>query len=152
VKLLCEGSLEAILDRIGHVPLPPYIDHEDNSYDKMRYQTVYAREAKSGSAAAPTAGLHFTSRLKDELLERDFGWEELTLYVGYGTFSPVRVSDIREHRMHAEHIEVDEATAENLARAKKEGRPIVAVGTTSVSPLCRRNRHLHPPGTPFPGG
>ena len=96
---------------------------------------VYARDDKTGSVAAPTAGLHFTPALRERLAARGFEWAEVTLYVGYGTFSPVRSEDIRGHRMHREYVEVPEATAEAVARAKAQGRPVLAVGTTSVRTL-----------------
>ena len=119
----------------GHIPLPPYIHREDKSEDRTRYQTVYSREDKLGSVAAPTAGLHFTPEIMDALDKRGIGLAEVTLYVGYGTFSPVRAQDIREHVMHAEYAEVSEETAQAVARAKAEGRPVVAVGTTTSRTL-----------------
>jgi len=129
------GDLVGLLERIGSVPLPPYIRREADDGDKARYQTTYAREDKAGSSAAPTAGLHFSEGLRRELCERGIGWAEVTLHVGYGTFSPIRVRDIREHAMHREYIEVSGETAQAVARAKAEGRPVVAVGTTSVRAL-----------------
>ena len=117
------------------MPLPPYIHRPDSEEDKERYQTIYSNDSKKGSAAAPTAGLHFTPELHNRLKEKGFGWAEVTLYVGYGTFSPVREQDIREHEMHSEYIEISEETAEAVRKAKEEGRPIVAIGTTSVRTL-----------------
>lgn len=103
--------------------------------DRERYQTVYAREEKAGSVAAPTAGLHFTDALRQALVDSGREWAEVTLYVGYGTFSPVRCEDIREHPMHAEYVELPLATVEAIARAKREGRAVIAVGTTSARVL-----------------
>lgn len=123
----------AILDRLGHMPLPPYIDREDAEQDRERYQTVYA--SRDGAVAAPTAGLHFT----DELLQRcrDLGVEIafVTLHVGAGTFQPVRADDIRDHQMHAEYIEVDADVCEQVRATRARGGRVVAVGTTSVRSL-----------------
>jgi S-adenosylmethionine:tRNA ribosyltransferase-isomerase len=135
VDLAWRGDLKDRFEELGHLPLPPYIKRPDSAADRERYQTTYADTGKSGSVAAPTAGLHFTAELRDRLARAGFGWAEVTLYVGYGTFSPVRCTDIREHRMHSEYIEVPEATAEAIRRAKAEGRPVVAVGTTSARTL-----------------
>ncbi|MCR5813277.1 MAG: tRNA preQ1(34) S-adenosylmethionine ribosyltransferase-isomerase QueA [Desulfovibrio sp.] len=135
VTLTWFGDLSAIFENKGHIPLPPYIKRQDTPLDRSRYQTVYARQDKTGSVAAPTAGLHFTEEIRAELAQAGFEWTEITLYVGYGTFSPVREADIREHHMHSEYIEIPEATAESLRRAKQSGRPIIAVGTTSVRAL-----------------
>ena len=135
VQLRWQGDLGTIVDRLGHLPLPPYIKRPDNKDDFQRYQTVYANENKAGSVAAPTAGLHFTPELKSDLLENGFRWAEVTLYVGYGTFSPVRSEDIRDHRMHAEYIEISSETAAAVRQAKAEGRPVVAIGTTSARTL-----------------
>lgn len=138
-RLIWRGELHALIDRLGWMPLPPYIKRDgvesEQTEDRARYQTVYARADKAGSAAAPTAGLHFTDELRGRLDERSIGWAEVTLYVGYGTFSPVRTQDIREHTMHAEYIEIDEENAASIAAAKAEGRPVTAVGTTSVRTL-----------------
>ena len=125
-------------------PLPPYIKRTDAEEDLSRYQTIYSREDKTGSVAAPTAGLHFTPEMRETLKARGFQWADVTLYVGYGTFSPVRSADIRGHRMHREYVEMPEATALAIAEAKREGRPVIAVGTTSlrsmegVAELCGR--------------
>ncbi|MCG8530481.1 MAG: tRNA preQ1(34) S-adenosylmethionine ribosyltransferase-isomerase QueA [Desulfovibrionales bacterium] len=125
------GELKDHFLKQGHLPLPPYIKREDTSADKDRYQTVYADEKQLGSVAAPTAGLHFTEEMRTTLSVRGIEWAEVTLYVGYGTFSPVRCEDIREHSMHKEFIELTEETAQKIAKAKAEGRPVIAVGTTS---------------------
>ena len=135
VLLSWRGVLAEILDRLGHLPLPPYIRRPDSPADAERYQTVYADPAKAGSAAAPTAGLHFTPELRSRLAERGVEWAEVTLYVGYGTFSPVRSADIRQHRMHAEFVEIGPEAASAVARALAQGRPVVAVGTTSARTL-----------------
>ena len=135
VRLTWRGELAEHFLRQGHIPLPPYIRREDTSEDRDRYQTVYSREDKLGSVAAPTAGLHFTPGIMDALAERGVRAAEVTLYVGYGTFSPVRCEDIREHAMHAEYAEVTAETARAVARARAEGRPVVAVGTTTTRTL-----------------
>jgi S-adenosylmethionine:tRNA ribosyltransferase-isomerase len=122
-----------ILERIGHVPLPPYIERADNVSDRERYQTVYAHHP--GAVAAPTAGLHFDeamlARLKGMGVETAF----VTLHVGAGTFQPIRADDVREHRMHAEYLSVSQAACEKINTAKREGRRVVAVGTTVVRAL-----------------
>ena len=126
-------SIEAAVDAIGHVPLPPYIKREDEAADRERYQTVYARDR--GSIAAPTAGLHFTPELLAELDARGVERAFVTLHVGYGTFQPVRVEDVGEHSVEAEEYEVPEETAEALTRALAGQRRIVAIGTTTVRAL-----------------
>jgi len=135
VKLFWQGDLAQKFISYGKMPLPPYIRRDVSEVDRYRYQTIYAREEKLGSVAAPTAGLHFTEEVKNKLTACGVDWAEITLYVGYGTFSPIRCQDIREHKMHAEYIEIPEDTAQNIERAKKEKRPIVAVGTTTVRAL-----------------
>jgi len=135
VRLEWVGSLGDILNEIGHIPLPPYLERADDAADRERYQTVYADAAKAGSVAAPTAGLHFTPEVRGALAQKGIAWAEVTLYVGYGTFSPVREGDIREHKMHAEYVEVPEATAKAIREAKAAGIPVVAVGTTSARSL-----------------
>lgn len=132
VELQWKGDLTALFQQHGHLPLPPYIKRPDSEEDKERYQTTYSDRTKTGSVAAPTAGLHFTPELRQKLADRGFEWAEVTLYVGYGTFSPVRCPDIREHQMHSEYIEVPEETAEAIRKAKAEGRPVIAIGTTSA--------------------
>jgi len=147
VTLSWQGDLAAVLSRIGHVPLPPYIRRADDEEDRSAYQTVYARDDKLGSAAAPTAGLHFTEDLLERLAARGFGFAAVTCHVGIGTFSPVRVPDLREHAMHKEWIEVSQETAAAVAAAKAEGRPVVAVGTTAARTLegvCRETGQFQP--------
>ena len=121
------------IDAIGHVPLPPYIKREDVAADRERYQTVYARER--GSIAAPTAGLHFTPALLQQLADRGIEWTAVTLHVGYGTFQPIRVERVADHRMESEHYEVPPAAAAAISRALGEGRRVIAVGTTSTRTL-----------------
>ena len=117
------------------MPLPPYIRRAARAEDLERYQTFYADENKAGAVAAPTAGLHFTPEIRAQLLRAGHEWAELTLFTGYGTFSPVRAKDIRRHRLHPEYAELPEETARSILRAKEEGRPVVAVGTTSARTL-----------------
>jgi len=127
------GGLADAIDRIGHIPLPPYIKRDDVEGDKERYQTVYARER--GSVAAPTAGLHFTATQLDDLATRGVERTEVTLHVGYGTFKPVKTDRVEEHVVDAERYTVTAAAAAALTRAKRERRRIVAVGTTTVRTL-----------------
>jgi S-adenosylmethionine:tRNA ribosyltransferase-isomerase len=123
----------AVLDRIGHMPLPPYIRRDDALDDRERYQTVFSRER--GSVAAPTAGLHFTPQVLDSLAERGVEIARLTLHVGLGTFAPLRVENLNEVRLHRERYTISAVTAEAINRAVTEGRRIVAVGTTVVRTL-----------------
>ncbi len=135
VNLAWHGELATAFAATGHSPLPPYIKRSDDDEDQSRYQTIFAKNEKNGSVAAPTAGLHFTEAIREDLANHGVTWAEITLYVGYGTFSPVRSDDIRSHRMHREYIEVTEETANAISKAKAEGRPVIAVGTTSVRAL-----------------
>lgn len=135
VALHWQGDLKAHFVNEGHLPLPPYIKREDAAADKDRYQTVYAKDEQLGSVAAPTAGLHFTDELRAKLDAKGFEWAEVTLYVGYGTFSPVRCDDVRDHAMHEEFIEISEDAAQKIKQAKEQGRPVVTVGTTSTRVL-----------------
>lgn len=128
-----ERPIFAILDEIGHMPLPPYIDRADGSADRDRYQTVYAR--RPGAVAAPTAGLHFDQQMLDQLTAKGVEQTFVTLHVGAGTFQPVRVDNIAEHHMHAEYLEVSQACCDRIAAARQRGGRIVAVGTTSVRSL-----------------
>ncbi|MCC8194948.1 MAG: tRNA preQ1(34) S-adenosylmethionine ribosyltransferase-isomerase QueA [Deltaproteobacteria bacterium] len=134
-KLTWRGNLPDRLLSEGVMPLPPYIKRPQSAEDAERYQTVYARPEKAGSIAAPTAGLHFTPEVRQSLLESGFTWAEVTLYVGYGTFSPVRCEDIRDHVMHREYCEIPEETAKKVTEAKRNGRPVTAVGTTAARTL-----------------
>ncbi len=133
VKFSYKGNFEQIIDRIGHVPLPPYIKRNDDKNDRTFYQTVYA--SQKGAVAAPTAGLHFSLRLMKKLKEKGVKIVALTLHVGYGTFLPVRVSDIRDHRIHSEWYSISKETADRINESKKKGHRIVAVGTTAVRTL-----------------
>ena len=121
------------IERLGHVPLPPYISREDRPADRERYQTVYARER--GSVAAPTAGLHFTPEILGRLKERGIETAEITLHVGLGTFQPVRVQNVAEHKLHSEAFSISAEAAERINRALDENRRVVAVGTTTVRTL-----------------
>jgi S-adenosylmethionine:tRNA ribosyltransferase-isomerase len=121
------------VERIGHIPLPPYIAREDSSNDRDRYQTVYARER--GSVAAPTAGLHFTPEILKKLRERGIETAEVTLHVGLGTFQPVHVEKIEDHHLHSEPYLISPEAADKIRRARAENRRIVAVGTTTVRTL-----------------
>jgi S-adenosylmethionine:tRNA ribosyltransferase-isomerase len=124
------------LDRIGHIPLPPYIHREqDEEEDKTRYQTVYAGENTHGSAAAPTAGLHFTPEVLEQIKQRGVEVEHITLHVGLGTFQPVREEELANIRLHEEHYTLPAATSEAILRARTEKRRIVAVGTTTTRTL-----------------
>ena len=131
IQLHYEGIFEEILDRLGQMPLPPYITHQ--LQDKNRYQTVYAKY--DGSAAAPTAGLHFTPELLQQV--RDMGVEiaEVTLHVGLGTFRPVKETDVLKHHMHSEFYKIEQSEADKINKAKKEGHRVIAVGTTSTRTL-----------------
>lgn len=131
VKFFYDGVFENVLDKLGQMPLPPYITHALK--DKNRYQTVYAKN--DGSAAAPTAGLHFTKELLTEIKEMGVYIAELTLHVGLGTFRPVKVDDVESHVMHSEYYKIDEENAEIINNAKKNGGRIISVGTTSTRVL-----------------
>jgi S-adenosylmethionine:tRNA ribosyltransferase-isomerase len=126
-------SISANIEKLGHVPLPPYIDRPDEDADRERYQTVFAR--RPGAVAAPTAGLHFTAKILERIRERGCDTCEITLHVGLGTFQPVHTEILEEHKIHSEWYEIMEETAEKMLRAKREGRPILAVGTTVVRTL-----------------
>jgi S-adenosylmethionine:tRNA ribosyltransferase-isomerase len=130
------GSVAEALERLGHVPLPPYIRRPDEPADRERYQTVFARE--KGSVAAPTAGLHFTEALLSRLGERGIETAEIVLHVGPGTFRPVQVADVREHEVPPEPFRLPDETAAAIARARARGSRIVAVGTTTTRVLETR--------------
>lgn len=127
VRFSYEGEFFSLLDRVGQMPLPPYI--KEKLKDKERYQTVYSRE--TGSAAAPTAGLHFTRELLDRLRDKEVELGYVTLHVGLGTFRPVSAENVADHRMHAEHYHMPQRTAELIERTKARGGRVIAVGTTS---------------------
>lgn len=130
-KFIYSGIFEEILDRLGEMPLPPYI--QEKLEDKERYQTVYSKEI--GSAAAPTAGLHFTKELLKKIEEKGIEICFITLHVGLGTFRPVKVEDVTKHKMHSEFYIIRDDVAQKINKAKDEGRRIVAVGTTSIRTL-----------------
>jgi len=125
-----ENTVLGILNSIGHMPLPPYIQRDDEDFDQDRYQTVYAE--RPGAVAAPTAGLHFDEKMLQQLSDKGIEQIHVTLHVGAGTFQPVRVDDLNDHYMHKEWIELTKENSEKINKAKKEGRRIIAVGTTSV--------------------
>ena len=139
-----DPSFFAKLDRIGHMPLPPYIHRTDDAADKSRYQTVYA--GRPGSAAAPTAGLHFTPEILQQLSEARVQVESLTLHVGLGTFQPIRAQRLADIHLHTEHYTLPERTATAVTAALREGRRIVAAGTTTTRTLehCAATHQLHP--------
>lgn len=131
VKFSYEGNFFAVLDEIGQMPLPPYIT--EKLEDKERYQTVYSKEL--GSAAAPTAGLHFTNILMEKIKAKGINIAEVTLHVGLGTFRPVKVDNVTEHKMHSEHYILPEETALLINKTKAEGKRVIAVGTTACRTL-----------------
>lgn len=131
VEFFCEDNFFSALDRVGQMPLPPYITAKLE--DKERYQTVYSKEL--GSAAAPTAGLHFTPELLEKINNKGVNIGYVTLHVGLGTFRPVKVDDVTNHKMHSEHYEVPEETAKLISQTKSKGGRVIAVGTTSCRTL-----------------
>lgn len=143
VQFTCDGNFYTVLDEIGQMPLPPYITAKLE--DKERYQTVYSREI--GSAAAPTAGLHFTKEMLKKLEEKGVDLAYVTLHVGLGTFRPVKVDEITDHHMHSEFYQVDEEAAEKINRAKDSGHRVICVGTTScrtIESAADETGHLKP--------
>lgn len=136
IRFTCEGNFNDIVDRIGNTPLPPYIQREADEQrrlDEPRYQTVYAKER--GAIAAPTAGMHFTERVFDELKARGIQIVEITHHVGYATFQPIRVSEVEAHRIESESYEISETAAGAINAAKQNGKRVIAVGTTSTRAL-----------------
>ncbi len=133
IQFLPVADFFASVERLGHVPLPPYIDREDRQEDRERYQTVYARER--GSAAAPTAGLHFTPGILQQMQHQGIESTEITLHVGLGTFQPVRVERVEEHKLHREAYSISQEAADAIMRARASRRRIIAVGTTTVRTL-----------------
>ena len=131
VEFFYDGIFEEILDSLGEMPLPPYITKK--LYDKNRYQTVYAKNV--GSVAAPTAGLHFTNELLDEIEKKGVNIARITLHVSLGTFRPVKVDNIEDHKMHTESYFIDKDAVEKINNAKLNGKKIICVGTTSVRTL-----------------
>ena len=134
VRLVAEGAdVDALVDALGHMPLPPYIRRGDTPADRERYQTVFA--AARGSVAAPTAGLHFTREILEALAARGVERQDITLHVGYGTFKPVRTMDVESHEVDPEHYEISASAAEAINRALDQGRRVIAVGTTTTRAL-----------------
>jgi S-adenosylmethionine:tRNA ribosyltransferase-isomerase len=133
IKFIAEGNVFDLLEKYGHMPLPPYIDRPDEEQDKERYQTVY--NEKPGAVAAPTAGLHFDEAILQTLSQKGVQTAFVTLHVGAGTFQPVRVDNIEEHQMHAEYAEVPQEVVDKVLATKKAGKRVIAVGTTSVRSL-----------------
>jgi len=131
LKMKYDGIFMEVLDKLGEVPLPPYI--REKLSDPERYQTVYSKV--EGSAAAPTAGLHFTNELIQKIEAKGCRFVDITLHIGLGTFRPVQVDDINDHHMHSEHYEISEEAAQILTNARNNGQRIVCVGTTSVRTL-----------------
>jgi S-adenosylmethionine:tRNA ribosyltransferase-isomerase len=128
-----DGDTQAAIERLGHVPLPPYIRRVDEANDGVRYQTVFAR--RGNAVAAPTAGLHFTPKMLERLRARGVEICELTLEVGLGTFQPIHEEEIEQHKIHSENYEIPAETADKIMSAKTAGRPILAIGTTVVRAL-----------------
>lgn len=139
LRFLGENSLAEVLEKFGSLPLPPYITHAAGSDDEERYQTVYARNP--GAVAAPTAGLHFDDETMQALVERGIETAFVTLHVGAGTFQPVRVEDVAEHKMHSEWYEIPQATVDSIARTRQRGGKVVAAGTTAMRALESAARH-----------
>jgi S-adenosylmethionine:tRNA ribosyltransferase-isomerase len=133
IELMFSGTIHAVLDRYGEMPLPPYIKRNTEDYDKTRYQTVYATH--TGSVAAPTAGLHFTKEILEQLSHKGIDIAFVTLHVGYGTFAPIRCQDIRQHRIHEEFVTIPEETAEAVRKCRQNRGRVFAAGTTSVRSL-----------------
>ena len=128
-----ESPVWDLMEAIGHIPLPPYITREDTGFDVERYQTVFAE--KEGAVAAPTAGLHFDQDLLDQLAEKGVQFAQVTLHVGAGTFQPMRVDNLEDHKMHSEIIEVSEAVCDQIRETRKQGGRVIALGTTTVRAL-----------------
>ncbi len=135
---LPRGDFYALMERHGHIPLPPYIQRTDQAFDQTRYQTVYAQ--RPGAVAAPTAGLHFDQQMLQLLTERGVKSAHITLHVGAGTFQPVRVENLDEHVMHSEYVEVSDQVCRLVRQTRARGRRVVAVGTTSVRSLESASR------------
>lgn len=136
---IVQADVTAQLHAAGHIPLPPYIDRADEPADRERYQTIFA--SRPGAIAAPTAGLHFTPEVVEKIRARSVEICELTLHVGLGTFQPIRSDTLEGHAMHAESYEIPPETAERVTRAKQEGRPVLAIGTTAVRALENAAQH-----------
>ena len=133
LQFTCEGDFHAVVVKLGHIPLPPYIKRQDDDSDRDRYQTIYARQGTA--VAAPTAGLHFSPEIVARIRARGLEIAEITLEVGLGTFEPVRTERIEDHRIHSEAYEISEPAARSIEQARRDHRPILAVGTTVVRAL-----------------
>jgi len=133
IRLTAKGAVNQAIERLGHVPLPPYISREDQPSDRERYQTIFADHP--GAVAAPTAGLHFSPAILEKLRQRNIEMAVITLDVGLGTFQPIHEQEIERHQIHSERYEIPEAAAAVICQARREGRPILAVGTTVVRAL-----------------
>jgi S-adenosylmethionine:tRNA ribosyltransferase-isomerase len=133
IRLTSKGDVTQAIERLGHVPLPPYISREDGPADRERYQTIFADHP--GAVAAPTAGLHFSPAILERLLQRGIETTAITLDVGLGTFQPIREEEIDRHQIHSERYEIPQAAAAAICKARRDGRPILAVGTTVVRAL-----------------
>jgi S-adenosylmethionine:tRNA ribosyltransferase-isomerase len=133
IRLTAKGGVTQAIERLGHVPLPPYISREDAPADRERYQTIFADHP--GAVAAPTAGLHFSPAILERLRERGIETTAITLDVGLGTFQPIHEEEIEQHQIHSERYEIPEAAATAICKARRQGRPILAVGTTVVRAL-----------------
>lgn len=133
IRLTAKGDVTQTIERLGHVPLPPYISRQDQAADRERYQTIFAD--RPGAVAAPTAGLHFSSAILERLRQRGIEFAAITLDVGLGTFQPIHEEQIEQHHMHSERYEIPESAAAAIGRARREGRRILAVGTTVVRAL-----------------
>ncbi|WP_318413033.1 tRNA preQ1(34) S-adenosylmethionine ribosyltransferase-isomerase QueA [Photobacterium leiognathi] len=147
IRFNSDKTVLEILDIVGHMPLPPYIDRPDEDADKERYQTVY--NAKPGAVAAPTAGLHFDDKLMADLKAKGVNFAFVTLHVGAGTFQPVRVDDINDHHMHSEYVEVPEEVVAAVNETRANGGRVIAVGTTSVRSLESAAQNALKKGTEF---
>ena len=139
LKYIAQDELSTFLHQYGHMPLPPYIQRADEEEDRERYQTVFS--SKPGAVAAPTAGLHFTDEVLQQLQEQGVGHTFVTLHVGAGTFQPVRVDDVKNHHMHSEYMQLSQAVVERIGATRQQGGRIVAVGTTVVRSLETAARH-----------
>src|SRR6202790_684956 len=133
IRLTAAGDVQQTIERLGHIPLPPYISREDDPADRERYQTIFADHP--GAVAAPTAGLHFSPAILEKLKNRGVEITAITLDVGLGTFQPIHEEEIEEHKMHAERYEISEQAANVICNARRDSRPILAVGTTVVRTL-----------------
>jgi S-adenosylmethionine:tRNA ribosyltransferase-isomerase len=133
LRFSAKGGIREAIERLGHTPLPPYIDRADDEADRIDYQTIFARE--TGAVAAPTASLHFTPEIVAAMKARGVELCEITLHVGLGTFQPIHEEDVEQHKIHSEAYEISAAATEQIARARSTKRPVLAVGTTVVRAL-----------------